>query len=163
MFSQAVFSKVVETDTNISIDFTSSVDARMLYNSLSIPIDFGTLMTGKKHQYKAYLEPLGNFLIYGTELSKNNFQCIFTINKTVAGNTIILENNEKQIHMQMTDYTQGKKIFDSLNIPVMQYGTWWVKVLADENNLFGISCMTDSSTFAEYQCDIRIFKNVEDI
>lgn len=158
IFSLGLQAKLIETPAAFTVDYTSNIDAQNLYNGLSLPIDFGTLITGKNHSYKSFQDKDKNFLIYCTQNKKADYTCVFSINKEIKGDLVALENDNLQIHAMITDYDQSLALYNALNIPVIHHGSYLVKVLADENNMMGISCMTDSNTYAEYRCDIRIFK-----
>lgn len=162
LMSLSVFSKVYETNESVVIELESKVDnnqdARVLFTQLGLPIDFGTLVTGVKHQYKAHQDKNKNFLIYCSEKNKSNFHCLFSINKKLTDSIHQLENDSKQIHLLINDFNEAKRLYEVLNVPVLQHGSWYQKVIFDEANFVGISCITDSTTFAEYQCDFRIFK-----
>lgn len=161
LISFSAFAKIVETETAIQLEIKSTIEAKNLYQMLNVPIDFGTKVTGKPHAYKLFEDKNKNFFLYCAELPRKEFQCIYSINKVVNGENIFLENDNFQIHLLFIDIDQGKKLFDSINLEPMYHGNYAIKVMSDELPSFGVSCMTDTSTFAEYQCDIRIFK--EDI
>jgi hypothetical protein len=154
----SAYAKVVETETAFQLEISSSDEAKNLYHMLSVPIDFGTKVTGKPHAYKIFEDKNKNFYLYCAEKRKNDFQCIYSINKVVVGDDAALENDNFQIHIMTTDIEQGKKLFDSMSLEPMYHGNYAIKVMSDELPSFGVSCMTDTSTFSEYQCDIRIFK-----
>lgn len=158
LLSFSISAKVVETEKSFSIDFTSNQDAKMFFTQLNVPIDFGTFQTGKKHSYKLFQDADKNFSFYCAEMSKNDFQCVFTINKNLTGDKFSIENDDFQIHLMTTDYDLSKKLFDSLNVMNMQHGNYIIKVMEDNLSTFGVSCIVDTNTYADYRCDIRIFK-----
>lgn len=158
LVSFSVYSKVIETEKAFQLDITSTEEAKKLYQMLNVPIDFGTKVTGKPHAYKIFEDKNKNFFLYCAEQKKNDFQCIYSINKELVGENVFLENDNFQIHIMTTDYEQGKTLFESINLEPILHGNYAIKVMSDELPSFGVSCMTDTSTFAEYQCDIRIFK-----
>ncbi len=158
LISFSAYAKVYETETAFQLEISSTDETRKLYQMLNVPIYFGTKVTGKPHAYKIFEDKNKNFYLYCAETKKNDFQCIYSINKVIIGEDSALENDNFQIHIMTTDYDQGKKLFDSINLEPMYHGNYAIKVMSDELPSFGVSCMTDTSNFAEYQCDIRIFK-----
>jgi len=158
LISFSAYAKVVETEIAFQLEISSTDEAKKLYQMLNVPIDFGTKVTGKPHAYKIFEDKNKNFYLYCSELKKNDFQCIYSINKELVGENVYLENDNFQIHIMTTDYDQGKKLFEAINLDPILHGNYAIKVMSDELPSFGVSCMTDTSTYAEYQCDIRIFK-----
>lgn len=158
LLSFSTYAKVIETATSFQLEISSTDEAKKLYQMLNVPIDFGTKVTGKPHAYKIFEDKNKNFFLYCAEVKKSDFQCVYSINKVLVGENATLENDDFQIHIMTTDYDQGKKLFESINLDPILHGNYAIKVMSDELPSFGVSCMTDTSTYAEYQCDIRIFK-----
>ncbi len=133
-------------------------DAKNLYHWLNVPIQRGTFLTDKKHHYKLYQDSEEQFTFYCAK-KFTQYDCFISLKNDGKSEVYqLVENSEKSTKIVVNDYKEAKRLYEMLKVEVLAHGNWFQKVIFDEENWFGISCITNAETFSDYRCTINIFK-----
>lgn len=157
LFTVANAQVVTETARSFKIEYANTKDASFLYDSLALPLDFGDVVTGRKHQYKLFDDASQSLRIYCDAPEYFRKRCFIEIFKNPNTDLVAIEHDTKQSNIEIYEPADVDRLNLALNTQATDHGGFLFKVVNTDDLNTSISCLEKKDDTTWKKCVVRFF------